>query len=543
MKRLRELGLAIEELTFSNLLARQAERNGDRCYLEFEGSRWSYGDTDRQTDRIANGLLDAGIRPGDHVALMLGNSAEMLFLTYALGKIGAVCCPLNMAARGDLLAYFLTQSDAVAAIVGTDRWSRLAEVAAKAPALKLAVKVDEAGGDDLSAAMPPGVRCVPFESVRGGADRRPQIAVRPDDAQGIYFTSGTTGPSKGVLTTNAQSFAWSIGRVEFLGYQPDDILYTCLPLFHLNALNSAAIAALVGDAQLALSRRFSASRFWDEIRRSNATQFNLLGSMVNILWAQPPSPLDRVHRVRQCGTVPVPLFAPDFEQRFGVKFVTSYAITDAGQGTFLQPGYPQEKFRSTGLPRPGVQIEIRDEQDQPVPIGYPGEICMRSEDAALAPRIYYKMPAETAKANQGGWFHTGDRGYFDTDGYLWFLDRNKDAIRRRGENISSWEVEQVIGSHPAVLDVAVIAVSSEMAEDEVTACIVLREGQALAPSELVEFCNGRMAHYMVPRYVEFLSDLPRTVSEKVQKRELRANVEARFATLWDREKAGIRLSR
>lgn len=545
MERLRELGLTSEDFTFPRLMARQTQRNGDRCYLQFEQSRWTYGEADRLTDRIANGMLDCGIRPGDHVAVLMGNSPEILWVTYALGKIGAVSCPLNTAARGDLLAYFLTQSDAVAAIVGTASWSRFAEVAPRVAALRTVIRVTEQteAAADTDAALPPTIQCVPYESLVQGADRPPGVPVQPHDPQGIFFTSGTTGPSKGVLTTNAQSFAWSVGRVEYLGYLPEDVLYTCLPLFHLNALNSAAIAALVGDAQLALSRRFSASRFWNEIRQTNATQFNLLGSMVNMLWAQPPSPLDGVHGVRQCGTVPVPLFAPDFEKRFRVKFVTSYAITDAGQGTFLQPGYPQDKFRSTGKPRPGVQIEIRDENDQPVPAGSPGEICMRSDDPALAPRTYYKMPEATAKASRGGWFHTGDRGYFDEDGYLWFVDRDKDAIRRRGENVSSWEVEQIIGSHPAVLDVAVIPVRSDMAEDEVMACVALKDGQALDPAELIGFCNARMAYYMVPRYVEFLSELPRNMSEKVQKRELRASAEPRLSEVWDRERAGIVLSR
>ncbi len=543
MERIRDLGLAVEVMTFPRILARQAERNGDRTYLQFEGRRWSYAELDRETDRIANGLREAGIGRGAHAAVMLDNCPEMLFVLYALGKLGAVSCPLNTASKGDLLAYFLNQSDSAAAIVGSRSWPRFAEVVGRAPQLKLAVDVVESGEQAPPVGLPASVRRIPFAEIRAAADGRPGVSVRPEDPQGIFFTSGTTGPSKAVLTTNAQSFTWAVGRVEFLGYVPEDTLYTCLPLFHLNALNSAAIAALVGDAQLALSRRFSAAGFWDEVRRTGATQFNLLGSMINILWAQPASPRDREHRVRQCGTVPVPLFAPEFEERFGVTLVTSYAITDAGQGTFLQPGYPREKMCSTGRPRPGVRIEIRDANDRPVVAGAQGEICMRADDPALASRIYYKMPEETAKANRGDWFHTGDRGYMDEDGYLWFVDRDKDSIRRRGENISAWEVEQAIGSHPAVMDVAVIPVRAEMSEDEVMACVVLRAGQALDAASLVRYCAERMAHYMVPRYVEFVRELPRTMSEKVQKRELRTSAESRIASIWDREKAGIPLGR
>jgi crotonobetaine/carnitine-CoA ligase len=364
-------------------------------------------------------------------------------------------------------------------------------------------------------------------------------AVAAEDVQTIMFTSGTTGPSKGVRITHAQSFQFSIGRVEYLGLRADDVVYTCLPLFHGNALNAAAVCAFVADATLVLSRRFSARAFWSEVREHGVTQFNLLSSMTNILWGMPPSAADRDHRVRQCTMVPVPLFAA----RFGVEIVSSYSLTDFGQGTFLQPGHPVGKSRSAGLPRPGVELAILDDSGQSLPAGQAGEICLRSDDPSLGGRCYHGMAEAAGQAHAGSWFLTGDRGYLDDEGYLYFVDRKKDAIRRRGENISSWEVEQIMARHPDVADVAVYALPSEQSEDEVAASVVYRAGRTVDPVALIRFCERHMAYFMVPRFLDFRVDLPRTLTEKVQKAQLRQEAQARRAELWDREREGVVLSR
>jgi crotonobetaine/carnitine-CoA ligase len=241
--------------------------------------------------------------------------------------------------------------------------------------------------------------------------------------------------------------------------------------------------------------------------------------------------------------VPVPQFAAEFASRFGVEVVSSYSLTDFGQGSFLQPGAPAGKFRSAGRPRPGVELAILDDDGRALPAGESGEICLRSDDPTLGGRIYFDMPEATAEAYADGWFHTGDRGYLDEDGYLFFVDRKKDAIRRRGENVSSWEVEQVIARHPDVADVAVYAVASEQSEDEVAASVVCRPGRNVAPEELIRFCESNMAYFMVPRFLDFRADLPRTLTEKVQKPQLREEAETRRGELWDREKSGIVLRR
>lgn len=545
MQALRPLDIPADRMTWPALLERQARRNGDKTFLVFEGRRWSYREVDRLTAALARGLLHSGIAKGDHVGLLVGNCPETLFLNMALGRIGAVTCPVNTAAKGDLLAYFLNLCQATSLVVGADLAARFQEVEQRTPAVGRLLVVDTGTAEDTAAAAYDGriTAVVRYAELEAGLVDVELPAVAATDPQTIMFTSGTTGPSKGILITNAQSFQFSIGRVEYLGLRADDVVYTCLPLFHGNALNAASVCAFVADATLVLARRFSARAFWGEVRENGVTQFNLLSSMTNILWGMPPAPGDRDHKVRQCTMVPVPLFAAEFAERFGVEIVSSYSLTDFGQGTFLQPGAPRGKFRSAGQPRPGVELAIRDDAGAVLPAGEAGEICLRSDDPALAGRVYFDMPEAMRQSWRDGWFHTGDRGYLDADGYLYFVDRKKDAIRRRGENISSWEVEQVIARHPDVADVAVYAVASDQSEDEVMASVVCRPGSSIAPEELVRFCERNMAYFMVPRYLEFRPDLPRTLTEKVQKPVLRQEAEARLGELWDREKAGIVLAR
>lgn len=544
MKKLRDTGLVVEDLAPQRLLERLARRNADRICVRVGDQRMSYGDLDRRTDRLANGFLAAGIGPGDHVAMMLDNGEEILLVQFALGKVGAVVCPINTGAKGELLAYYLTQSNACAIVLGTMSLPRFAAVAARTPGVRRVVHVQEPAPEiDLGAALPAGMEVIPYEALCHGADRRPGVAVSHEDPAGIFYTSGTTGPSKGIIASHAQSFTFALGRVEYFGYQPDDVMYTCLPLFHASAMYHAAIAALLADAQVAVAKRFSASSFWQDIRNVGATQFNLLGSMVNILWGRPASADDRAHRVRLCGMAPIPPFGPAFEKRFGVPIVTSYGLTDFGQGTILQPGYPPEKFRSVGKPRPGVEVQVQDEEGNLLPAGEAGEICLRSDDPSLGGRRYYRMDDANARAWRNGWFLTGDRGWFDADGYMYFTDRKKDAIRRRGENISAWEVEQAIAMHPAVLDVAVVGVNDEMLDEEVLACVVLRADAHLDETSLIQWCGEQMPRWMVPRFIEFRANLPRTLTEKIEKRTLRAEAQERLAKLWDRERAGIVLAR
>jgi carnitine-CoA ligase len=543
MSKLRELRIPLEERTIGRLLARRAAEHGDRPYLLFENKRFSYADADRITTRLGNGFKELGVSKGQHVAFMINNCPEVLWLCFALGKLGAVTVPVNTAAKGELLAYYLNQSDSMTVVIETALAERYLAIQDRCPNVKQVVLLGEDGPVPADMISRFHVPVTDFRLLEQASDVAIDHDVDFTDLAYLLYTSGTTGPSKGNMSNHGHSITIGIQMVEQFGYGHDDILYSCLPLFHGNALLCTCVPALIGGCATALSRRFSARAFWGEIRQYGATQFNSLGAMSNILWSQPESLDDRNHRVRQCMMVPSPDFFHAFEKRFGLKLTSVYALTDFGTGALLGPDHPPEKWRSAGCVPPELSLAILDENDSPLPATATGEICLRRNEPWVHSNGYYNMPQATVMANRNQWFHTGDRGYLDDDGYLYFVDRKKDAIRRRGENISSYEVEQVILRHPSVEDVAAFPVRSELSEDEVMVSIVCRQSAVIAPEELVRFCQDNMAYYMVPRFVEVVDSLPRTMTEKVEKYKLRQSAEERLSEIWDREKAGIKITR
>ena len=535
----------IRELDYTTIVGRRAREDGARTYLRFEDEHYTFLDAHQLTNRVGNGLMQHGVARGEHVALMLDNCPEIAWYLFGIGKIGAVSVPLNTASKGELLARFLRQSRTSCIVVAAHLVGRVAQVAAQCPELKRCVIVTGRGPAEADEAkMPPGLAGIGHQELMKVADVAPDtgVPVRFDDLACLMFTSGTSGPSKAIMSTHAHSFSPAISLAKAFDYGRDEVMYTCLPLFHGNAMRALFIAMITGGS-VVVGRKFSASNFFADVRRYKATQFNLLGAMANILWAQAPSPADRDHGARKCMIVPMPAFAEPFSERFGLQLCSTYALTDFAYVSFLSTADPKSKWRSAGRVQPDIELAIVDEDDFPVPTGATGEICIRSRRPWIAAQGYYGMPEATVKAWRNLWFHTGDRGYIDGDGYLFFVDRKKDAIRRRGENISSYEVEQIIGQHPAVLDVAAFAVASEMSEDEVMVSVVLKPGEKLGEEELVRWSEKQMAHFMVPRYIEFLPSLPRTLTEKVEKYKLRIAAEQRLASVWDREKHGIKLAR
>ncbi|MGZ5204635.1 MAG: ATP-dependent acyl-CoA ligase [Caldimonas sp.] len=534
---------AMRDRVIGQLVAEKARLNGDRTFVRFEDRSYSYRDMDVLSNRIANGLAGLGVGKGTHVAFMLDNKPEIILVYFALAKLGAVAAPLNTAAKGELLAYYLTQSDSELVIADAALVGRLAAVTDRAPKLRYIIALHEEQGERVDIGDP-GLPHSEFAALLAASDAAPAAEVRFCDLHTLIYTSGTTGPSKGNMSTHAHALSCGFELAQTYGYRPDDVLYVCLPMFHGNAWLCSVLPAFVADASIAVSRRFSASTFWDEIRRYGATQFNSLGAMTNFIWSRPPGPADRDHKVRQVMVVPTPQhFYHEFEERFGIRFTSVYALTDCGMVTARGPNDPPEKWASGGKACEHVEIRIADDDDFEVPCGQTGEILVRTTMPWLHAQGYYNMPEATARTVRNLWFHTGDRGYLDADGYVYFVDRKKDAIRRRGENISSFEVEQIILKHPAVLDVAAFPVASEHSEDEVMVSVVLREGAKATEAELTEHCRENMAYFMVPRFIEFVAELPKTMTEKVEKYKLRADAEKRLAALWDREKSGIVVKR
>ncbi|BEP34596.1 ATP-dependent acyl-CoA ligase [Variovorax sp. V59] len=499
--------------TLPAMLRRQAERFAGRPLLRIAGRQWTHGEAAAAAALRAGALAEAGVARGDRIAVMCGNRIEFLETFLGAGWLGASVVPVNTASMGPQIEYFLANSEAKLLVIEAGFLERLKTADLGRTALR---EVWVVGETAASWALSAGVRVSSYPE--GGPPLAP-AAVQPGDPLAILYTSGTTGPAKGVVCPHAQYFWWGVNSAEVLGVGRDDVLCTTLPLFHINALNTFAQAALTG-AEVVFESRFSASGFWPSMRANGATVVYLLGAMVPILLAQPEGEGERDHRVR-IGLGPgVPSAAGQaFRARTGVPLLEGYGSTETNFAIATAPDSPRGGVM--GWLRPGFQARVADEGDAELPAGEAGELLLRADEPHAFASGYFNMPEKTVEAWRNLWFHTGDRVVRDADGAFRFVDRIKDAIRRRGENISSFEVEQVLLSHPGVASCAVYPVQSELAEDEVMAALVPREGQRIDLADLARFCESRLPYFAVPRYIDVLPDLPRTENGKVQKFKLR----------------------
>lgn len=525
--------LAPQDRHLRALLDRQAAHFGDRRLIVIDDTTLSFVQTRELAARSAAALAAAGINPGDRVAILCGNRLEFLTAYLGCAWLGAVAVPINVASRGAQLEHILRNSGARLIVAEASLAHVLAPLAGCG--LPLA-EVWLVGGDAPEGLDFPVVRTMP-----GGDDHAPHDghAARPGDTVAILYTSGTTGPSKGVCCPQAQFLWWGVHTAALLGVRDSDVLLTTLPLFHVNALNTFYQALLTGSTFVA-EKRFSASGFTAALKRHQATVTYLLGAMIPILLSRPPEPGDSDHptRVALGPGVPAEFHAP-FRERFGFGLVEGYGSTE----TNFVIGAPAGAAApgSMGRLRPGFEGRVVDDEDNELPSDTPGELILRSNEPFAFSNGYFGMPDKTVEAWRNLWFHTGDRVVRDADGNFRFLDRLKDAIRRRGENISSFEVEQVVLSHPAVASAAVFPVQSELAEDEVMVAVVIEDGKALTPEALLDYCTPRMPYFAVPRFVEFMEALPLTENGKIQKFRLRER--GITPATWDRESVGYTVAR
>lgn len=530
-----ELG-DIRHWTTGEILARRAALNPDRVFLRFapDGRHFTYADLHRRTNGIALALRHIGIARGQHVAMLSPNNPECLLGNLALGKLGAVSVPINTSAKASLLEYYLSHADCMAAIVADACIEEFASVAQCLDKLRHVIVIGDADrARELLRGLPVSVDAFPAEAA---SDEVVDAGVRFTDLACLLYTSGTTGPSKAIMIGHGAAWHWGKHSVHYRYVLPGDVDYVCMPLFHANALLLSCATAIMAGTSVVLDEKFSTSRFWERVRAFGVTRFNAIGAIANFLWSQPPSPADRDHRVRLCSLAPPPPFVHEFADRFGVQVIGGFALSDYGLGCARPPDTPPDKIFSLGRVCDGVAVRVVDDDDLELAAGELGEIVMRIEQAGATPLGYYKMPEATLAAWRNLWFHTGDRGYFDADGYLYLTDRKKDAIRRRGENISAYEVESVIALHPSVLQVAVYPLQSEHSEEEVAATVMLKEEQSLDAASLAEFCKDQMAPHMVPRFIEFIAEMPLTPTSKIEKYKLRERAQANRAQLWDRER-------
>jgi carnitine-CoA ligase len=501
----------------------------------------TYAGLDESARRVANALTALGLAKGDRAAVMLPNRPEFLACWFGLARAGIVEVPLNTGLRGDLLAYMLNQAGCTALVVDEQWLERIERIAPKLPALTHVIPVRSATPTEPPAPFG-GFAFTPYEELLTASAVAPEVEVGPFDHAVILFTSGTTGPSKGAVLTHNSHVAQAVNVCDLMGYGDGETLFNAFPLFHVNARYTSVLPAMLLDGgSLVLHDRFSASRFWDVCRAEKVTAFNFMGAMVMMLHKQPERPDDADNPVRCAYGAPAPVAIQEpFQERFGLELVEVYGSTELCCATQNRLGVEHPRG-SCGRASPLYVVEVHDGDGNRVPPDVEGEIVVRPREPHVMVEEYVGNPEATVDAFRGLWFHTGDRGRETDDGWFFFSDRLKDAIRRRGENISSWELEQVLNDHDAVEETAVIGVPSELTEEEVLAVVKLKDGQALAPEALLDFAQERVPHFAVPRYVRFVGELPKNHAQRIEKPVLRA---AGLAPgTWDRETHGYEVRR
>lgn len=526
---------SIQDRILGRILEEKSEINRGKPFLRFKDVELTYGEFNEMVNRVANSLLKMGIRKGDKVCLFLPNCPEFLYTAFALAKIGAVEVPINVAYKGEILHYVIENSDSIAIVVDEQYLEHVEAIQHRLKKIgRIIIR-----SQDPSIGKGFAKDTMAFRNLLDHKPERVDMALKHSDLLAIMYTSGTTGPSKGVMIPHCQAVTFALDWIKATGYASDDILYTTLPLFHAVAYTLGVMPTLICDSRMVIMEKFSASRFWDDIRKYDATIAHAIFSMLTILLNQPEKAEDRDHRLRAIYMGGSSL-SPAFEKRFDTKVLEVYGATENGCVT-MSP-YGQEKPGTCGKENTEhFEVKIVDGEDNEVAAGTPGEVILRPKKPYVMMMGYYKMPEATVEAFRNLWFHTGDRLYKDQDGYFHFVDRLKDTIRRRGENISSFEVERVVNLHPNVLESAAVPVPSELGEDEVKVCVVVEQGKSLLPEELLAYCEDRMPYFMIPRYIEFKENLPKTETSKIEKYKLKT--EGVTENTWDRESSGYKIKK
>lgn len=527
------------------VLEEQATAHGDEVFLQWETTdrTYTFDETNRMANRLANGFREAGIEKGDHVLLMLPNSLEYLFAWFGLSKIGAVEVAVNTSYKQSSLAHVANLTDAEVGIVQDSYVSRFLDVEDDLDHLEeIAVLGDDVPGDLESS---------DFDSRSYGEfvaddESAPDSDIRFDDVAAIIMTSGTTGPSKAIQKTYAHQYYFAEQCRNITQLTEDDIYMTGNPLFHSNAQVLAVFPTLVAGGKICLFERFSASNWVDRLHETGATVCNFLGSMMDFVFQQPKRDIDDQNDLRCLFAAPTAYgIQEEFETRYGIEYISEVIGTTETCQPVLSPYGVDRPEGAAGLVvEEHYDVQLVDpETHEPVDPGVMGEYLIRPKLPSIVTPGYYGMPEKTVEATTDLWFHTGDGLRRDEEGWFYFVDRMGDTLRRRGENISTYEVEQPLLDHPAVMEVAVVAVEAdeEGGEDEVKAWIVQAEDRDVTPTELTEWANDRMPYFMVPRYLEFVDALPKTENEKIQKAKLRER--GNSDSTWDRIDAGVTLDR
>ena len=513
--------------TIHSVLEYWAEKRPKSIFARFGNEMLTMADLNSQSNKLANSLTKKGVRRHDMVGVMMQGSLQYLIVWFALSKLGATEVPINTAYKGHLLEHVLKTTEASTVILDPE-FEHVLEEAGKNIECKFSFIFNSVEARNSLQIM-----------IEEGVDSKLDTPVTIQDIACVLFTSGTTGPSKGVLMSHGHQLSFGRYFNEIVSMTPDDVTYNYLPFFHI-AAKFLTLGTLLAGAKMAMIPVFRLSRFWSDVQEFEATVCIAVGGLCHMLRGLPVSEDDNKNSLRLIYAVPRPSeFLDEFQDRFGLVVAEGYGSTETNLVVYSKGN--NAPVGSCGQASPHFDVKILDEHGEEAAVGKSGEICVRPCVPNTIMSGYLAMPEKSLEAFKGLWLHTGDRGFVDQNGYFFFQDRMNDAMRRRGENISSFEVERMINEHPDVSESAVVAVPSELDEDEVLAVIVPRENKKLDAIELLYFFYDLMPYFMVPRYMRFVSSLPRTPTQKVRKVELRG--EGVTDDTWDSVLAGFKVTR
>ena len=518
-----------KEWVLPKVLKEQSEKNGNKDFLQFSyNNPLTYSEVNTLANRIANSLNKLGVNKGEKVSVYMPNSLELCLSWFGILKNGSVMVPINTAYVMDFLQYIIESSDSKIIIIAEEYMDRLKNIEDRIPLIENVIVWPREEKSSLDLMNYKGKAKIYSwkEFVESGDKNEPEVEITHLDHARLMYTSGTTGRSKGVVRPCAADYSSAMNYSLVMDITPDDVVFTCLPLFHSNAMVMGVYPAMIQGAKVVVEEKYSASNFWKWMKDFKITKFNLVGVMSYFMWNAPVVPEENEHNVKLVLGSPAPHdIIEEFMERFGIKFMEGYGLTEVGQCTFMRPGEPF-RIGSCGKESPGYEIKIvNPDTDEELPPDTPGELVLRPRIPNICLHYYHKMPEKTVSDFRNFWFHTGDLCRKDDDGYIFFMDRVKDYIRRRGENISSFEVENMVSSHPGINEAAAIAVKVDeegrYSEDEVMIVVVKEKDENLDPKEIIEFLKPIMPKFMIPRFIKFRDSLPKTPTNRVQKAKLR----------------------
>lgn len=523
-----------------DVLRIRAEETREKTFFQTVGGPpVSYGEAYARACAVANGLVDLGVKRGDYVVIMAENSEESICSWLGVHLAGAVEVAINTAYRGRPLVHALQNSRARVLFIAEDLLGALAEV--KESLTHLETLVVYSGGSSLpNRSDLSGLRLHEFKSIHGDRETAPDRPVGPHDLAAIVYTSGTTGPAKGVMMPHGQISLFARLGIEGAHMTEDDVHYCFVPLFHVAGKYMGIYGSMITGGSVVIDTKFSAEMWLPRARTYKATLSHVHGPLVEMIYKQPETPQDIDNPVTRIISSPFPAkIAVDFERRFGLRGIETWGMTEVTVPIW-QPYDEPLRVGCCGKVRDDhFEFRIVDPNtDEEMPTGQPGEFALRPRKPWTIMQGYLHTTEATISAWRNLWFHTGDHGYIDKDGYVYFVDRGKERIRRRAENISSYDIEAAVLSHPAVRECAAVGVPSEFeGDDDIKLCVILADGANLLPEELIAHVAKQLPHFMIPRYVSFVDEFSRTSVGKIQKAALRdAGIDH---NTWDRKASGL----